>query len=158
MNFYDTINYDAGRGAFAWAVSRPGCTKGSPAGYVNVNGYLVIKLGRQAYQAHRLAWFLVHGAWPAGEIDHINGNRLDNRLCNLRVVNHSQNMQNKREAMANNKSCGLLGVTWNKQHKRWQSKLMVNKKAHHVGYFETPELAHAAYVALKRQLHPACTI
>ena len=77
---------------------------------------------------------------------------------NLRLADRSANMQNKRAAMSNNKSCGLLGVTWNKQHRRWQSKLMANKKRYHVGYFETAEQAHAAYLLAKRRLHPASTI
>lgn len=56
-------------------------------------------------------------------------------------------------AQANNHSCGLRGVTWNKQHRRWQSKLMANKVVYHVGYFRTPEEAHEAYMRLKARLH-----
>lgn len=157
MNFLETISYDSDTGVFTWAVSRRGCAKGTIAGHINKEGYRIVKVGRKAYPAHRLAWFIVHNQLPEF-IDHINGRRDDNRISNLRSVSHSENMQNKREAMVNNRSSGLLGVTWNKQHKRWQSKLMISKKAHHIGYFDTPESAHAAYLYAKRRLHPACTI
>lgn len=153
MNYYDRIHYDQATGAFTWAVSAPGITAGKLAGSVSVHGYRVIRLGRKSVRACRLAWFLSHGEWPVGEIDHINGNRLDDRLKNLRVVDRAGNSQNKGSAQANNRSCGLLGVTWNKQHHRWQAKLMANKVRYHVGYFDTPEAAHAAYMAVKSRLH-----
>lgn len=158
MNYFDRIHYDPVTGQFTWAISARGVVKGKPAGTIDREGYRVVKLGRKPYRAGRLAWFLVHGAWPIGSIDHINGNRADDRLCNLRDVPHELNMQNKRVAMRNNRSCGLLGVTWNKQHHRWQSKLMVNKVFHHVGLFDSAEEAHEAYVLKKRQLQPGCTI
>ena len=158
MNYSDFIHYDKETGVFVWSVSRPGCSAGAVAGHINREGYRVIKIGRKPIRAHRLAWFMVFGAWPSSDLDHKNGIRDDNRISNLREADHCTNMQNKRKAMANNKSSGLLGVTWNKQHKRWQSKLMVNKKSHHVGLFESAEEAHLAYLNKKRQLHAGCTI
>ena len=158
MNYFETIKYDPGTGIFTWAIGRRGCSLGARAGSVTADGYLVIKLGRTPIRAHRLAWRISTGEWPDRAIDHINGDRLDNRIANLRAVDHSINMQNKRSAMVNNKSCGLLGVTWNKQHKRWQSKLVVGRRRYHVGYFSDPHVAHLAYVEAKRKLHPGCTI
>jgi uncharacterized protein YdaU (DUF1376 family) len=158
VNYFDRITYEPDTGLFRWAVSGRGIQKGAIAGSNATDGYKQVRVGFKTYRAHRLAWFLTHHAWPDGEIDHINGDRADNRLCNLRVVARATNMQNQRRAHNDNHSCGLLGVTWNKQHKRWQSKLQVNKKMHHVGYFETAESAHAAYVALKRSLSSTCSI
>lgn len=153
MSRYNRIHYDPVTGNFTWAVSAPGIAAGKPAGSVSVYGYRVIRLAQKQIRACRLAWFLSHGDWPSGEIDHINGNRLDDRLENLRVVDRAGNSQNKGGAQANNRSCGLLGVTWNKQHKRWQAKIMANKVRHHVGYFDNPDVAHAAYMAAKVRLH-----
>lgn len=153
MNYYGRIRYDANTGIFTWAISAPGITAGKRAGAVTADGYRVIKLGRKSLRACRLAWFLSRGEWPSGEIDHINGDRLDDRLENLRVVDRAGNSQNKVGAQINNRSCGLLGATWNKQHRRWQAKIMANKVRYHVGYFETPEEAHAAYMSAKARLH-----
>ena len=136
----------------SWAVAGRGIAKGKPAGSLASDGYWVVKVGRKAHRAHRLAWFLTHGVWPTGEIDHINGDKLDNRLANLRVVDRAGNSQNRRAAMANN-SHGYLGATWNVQHERWQAKLMANKVRHHIGYFDSAEQAHAAYMAAKARLH-----
>ena len=158
MEHYDRIKYDPDTGVFTWSVAGRGIRAGAVAGSKTCEGYWQIKLCFSVYRAHRLAWFLFHGDWPTKDIDHINGDRLDNRIANLREVDHAINMQNKREAMSNNKSCGLLGVSWNKQHKRWQSALMVNKKRRHIGYFDNPEDAHSAYLKEKRLSHPGCTI
>lgn len=151
--YTDRINYDPTTGNFSWRVSAPGISAGKSAGYVSLFGYRVICVNRKAIRAGRLAWFLFYGKWPDGEIDHINNNRLDDRISNLRVVDRSGNSQNRRSAMANNKSCGLLGATWNKQHKRWQAKIVASKIRYHLGYFDTPEDAHAAYMKAKDRLH-----
>jgi hypothetical protein len=152
MNYFDRISYNPASGLFMWVVSAPGIRAGKLAGSVSSHGYLIIKLGRKQYRANRLAWFLTHGEWPGGEVDHIDGDPLNNRLNNLRVVDRAGNSQNRRKAHRDNAS-GLLGATWNKQHKRWQAKLVANKVRHHLGYFDTPEEAHAAYMAAKASLH-----
>ena len=152
VNYYDTIAYDPQSGLFTWAVARRGVVVGGIAGSFTGEGYWQVKLGRKVYRGHRLAWFLTHGDWPDGEIDHINGDRSDNRMANLRVVDRAGNSQNRRRAMSNN-SHGFLGAAWNKQHKRWQAKLMANKVIHHLGYFDSAAAAHAAYMAAKARLH-----
>ena len=96
---------------------------------------------------------MVHGHWPDGEVDHINGDKLDNRLENLRVVDRAGNSQNRRKAHRDHRSCGLQGVTWNKQHKRWQAKIMANKVRYHLGYHDDPTIAHQAYLEAKARLH-----
>ncbi len=152
------ISYNPLTGLFTWSYGRRGVKAGSVAGSLTRDGYLQIKINHRVYSAHRLAMFLANGKWPIGEVDHIDGNRLNNALANLRDVSRSVNSQNQRKAQSDNKSSGLLGVTWNKQHKKWQSKIMVNKVYHHVGLFDCSEVAHAAYIEKKRQLHVGCTI
>lgn len=155
---FKEVRYDPVSGLLYWAYSRRGARIGDVAGSLTSEGYRQVQIKRKVYNAHRLSWAIFYGVWPSGEIDHINGAKDDNRIENLRDVDRCVNAQNKRSAQINNKSCGLLGVTWNKQHKKWQSKIMVNKKMRHVGYFLNPDDAHMAYLEMKRDLHAGCTI
>lgn len=154
MNYLDRISYDPETGAMTWAVAGRGIRKGAPVGSVSCHGYRVATIGRRPYRLHRVAWFLSYGEWPVGEIDHINGDPLDNRLANLRVVSRAENSQNRWRAHADS-GHGYLGATWNRQHKRWQAKIVANKARHHLGYFDSPQAAHVAYMAAKERLHIA---
>lgn len=109
------------------------------------------------YFAHRLAWFYVHGEWPKGHVDHINGNRDDNSAGNLRDVSPTVNAQNLRKARSDNKS-GLLGVCWVERVKRWKAQINVHGAHLTIGFYESKEEAHQAYVQAKRQHHAGCTI
>lgn len=84
---------------------------------INSDGYLMIMINGKAYPAHRLAWLIVYGTMPDGFIDHINRVRTDNRISNLRLVTHSENMQN-RKIQKNNKS-GYRGVSWDAKYGKW---------------------------------------
>ncbi len=76
-------------------------------------------------------------------IDHINGNPLDNRKCNLRVVTHAQNMYNK--GVYKNSKSGTKGVSWSKDHNKWVAKIEINKKSKFLGYFSDLHVAKEAY-------------
>lgn len=102
-------------------------------------GYLRIKVNGKLYLAHRLAWLYVYGSFPKGQIDHINGIRLDNRICNLRDVTKKENLVNKR-IYANSKS-GITGVHWHKQHKKWAVVICKDNKTKHLGLFDNLEQA-----------------
>ncbi len=147
------IAYNPLTGDFTWTVGRPGVRMGTIAGGMTSEGYRQVTISRNSYLAHRLAWFFITGEWPNGEIDHINGIRHDNRASNLRVVDRAENSQNRRRAQANNISCGLLGVSWNHQHRKWRAKITTNKITLHIGYFADPDSAHAAYLKAKKKLH-----
>ena len=103
------FNYDAKTGLLYWAVSTgPRGKIGAQAGYKRKDGYIGIKLNRRLYLAHRLAWFLSYDKWPENEIDHINGDRTDNRLENLRDVPKSLNQRNAKRRWDN--TSGKVGV------------------------------------------------
>ena len=101
--------------------------------------------GKQNTYVHRVIWAMVYGDWPKGQIDHIDGNGLNNRIQNLRDVTHSENQRNKR-LQSRNKS-GHSGVTWYKPTQKWQAFISVDGKQKHLGHFGTVEEAAAARVA-----------
>lgn len=118
---------------------------GEVAGNVNDHGYIRIGIDGRIYLAHRLAWFYCHGEWPLGGLDHANGMPTDNRIANLRLATHSQNLANSR---ARNWA-GLKGAYYNPRykHRMWVSQIKYGGRSHHLGYFETAEAANAAYLA-----------
>jgi len=118
-------------------------------------GYVRIRLCSKTYAAHRLAWLWVYGELPAGEIDHINGIKSDNRISNLRDVSHDINTANLVAPQSNNTS-GYLGVT--RYKKKWRAQISVNGKMRYVGLFATAEEAHQAYLAAKASHHPCAFI
>ncbi|MCY1228219.1 HNH endonuclease [compost metagenome] len=149
------LAYDPETGSFIWATSRPHVVVGRSAGCIGNEGYLKIKYGKKQHLAHRLAWFIIHGQWPNGEIDHINGDKLDNRITNLRDVPGKVNLQNRRRPNKNNKT-EFLGV--GATGKRFYARLRANEVRLYLGSFDTAEAAHEAYVTAKRRLHEGCTI
>lgn len=152
----EILNYDPETGVFTWRKSIGGRSSPSAiAGRICQDGWRDIGINGPKYAAHRLAWIYMTGEWPSLYIDHINGDRLDNRFSNLRVVDNTVNIQNQRKANKRN-SVGLLGVTTYKG--RFIAQIGVNKKQIRLGCFSTPEEAHAAYLDAKRRLHPGCTI
>lgn len=143
--------YDPATGHFTRVEGR----KLGLAGAINNLGYRLIGIVGKKYRAHRLAWLYVHGAWPTGEIDHINGIRDDNRIENLRDVSNRVNQQNRRKALKSG-STGLLGVSPTKRG--FKAAISLNKASRYLGRFDTAEEAHAAYVDAKRELHEGCTL
>lgn len=155
----EVFAYDAETGLFTRKVATSRSTKvGECAGTIALHGYVQIRIDGHLDLAHRLAWFYVHGEWPKGQIDHINGVRNDNRIANLRDVSRSMNLQNQRKATATNKTTGMLGAHLHKPSGLFVASIRAEGQHKHLGYFKTPEAAHIAYVAAKRELHEGCTI
>lgn len=154
----ELFDYDPETGELRWKVARRDSWQGRAAGTLKNNGYRYVKIDRRAYRAHRLVWLHWYGVWPEDQIDHTNGNRQDNRLSNLRSAAQSENQQNQRRASSNNRSTGLLGVSRPSGRSKYQAWIMAQGRNRYLGTFGTPEEAHAAYLAAKRQLHPGCTI
>lgn len=152
------LDYSPETGELRWKspVCR-GIKIGDLAGSIHPSNRLYVTFRGKRYLAHRLAWLLTHGKWPDGVIDHLDGNSLNNRLSNLRDVSRTVNGQNQRSAQSRNKT-GFLGVSWHSRDNRFQASIRFNGKDKHLGYFLTPEEAHAAYLAAKRELHEGCTI
>jgi len=100
-------------------------------------GYSYIRIDGKKYLAHRLAWLYVTGGWPPEgmQIDHINGDGLNNRWQNLRLATKSQNQHNHTRLDRRNKS-GVTGVSWDKRHGQWQAQIAIDHKKIHLGYFD----------------------
>lgn len=139
-------------GVFRWKVRcHQGGRVGGIAGYITPNGYRLIRVNNGQYQAHRLAWVMIHGSAPADQIDHINGRREDNRISNLRPATCSQNQMNCGKRSDN--SSGYKGVSWHKRKKKWSVGIQVERKRIFLGDFTEISDAAAAYAAASRRYH-----
>lgn len=143
-------------GLMTWTMEASRAVAGKRAGSARPGGRRQVKIGRQMYLEHRVAWLLTTGRWPTLFVDHINGDPADNRWCNLREVDHSTNLENQRRARSDNR-LGLLGVRRTKSN-RYDARIWIKGKPRSLGVFDTAEAASAAYIAAKRRLHVGCTI
>lgn len=141
------INYSPETGDFTWQHDCNVVKAGSKAGHMNSWGYLRIHLNGRKYNAHRLAWLLVNGEWPKGQIDHIDGDKLNNRIANLRDVTPSLNQLANNKPRRNNTS-GYVGVAKTRNGK-FRAAIRVNGQTHHLGQFASPEAANDAYMSAR---------
>lgn len=146
------FHYNPETGELTWKVS---LSTRAPVGHIvrskDGAGYYRVGVRGKKYKAHRIAWLMTYGQWPKGQIDHINGIRMDNRLCNLREASNAENQRN-RAAQRNNTS-GFKGVYWDKSRSKWLAKIDVGGERHHLGRYKTPEEAHAAYCKAAEEFH-----
>lgn len=138
------LDYCPDTGVFVWKVDKGYKIKaGKKAGYHTSSGYCSIQIDGQAYQSHRLAFLYMTSIMPSNkeEVDHIDGNRLNNKWCNLRLGSKRQNQQNRDVHRAGH----LVGTCWHKDIRRWIASITINRKNKHLGCFDTQEQAHEAY-------------
>lgn len=121
---------------------------------VGRDGYPFGRIYDQQYRAHRVAWFVHTGSWPKNHIDHINGDRTDNRIVNLRDVTRSENQRNQKLDVDN--TSGTCGVCWHKQRQKWQARIKINGRSIHLGLFDDIDLAIAARLkaSVENGFHP----
>ncbi len=129
------LRYEPNTGFLYWKIRGRGRRQGIPVGGINSYGYVQISIDYERFSGHRLAWLLSTGRWPFAEIDHINHNKKDNRLINLRESTRSENKRNVL-LQANNTS-GLQGVNFNKEKNKWQVRIKIMGVAKHLGWFNT---------------------
>ncbi len=131
------LNYDEQSGLFKWIADGRGKNQkaGNIAGQKSDQGYRIITIGGVRYRAHRLAWLYVYGKWPDFTIDHINHDRFDNKIKNLRDVTQQENCKNV--SMSSKNISGRVGVSFIKSSKRWLSSIKVNGLGIYLGRFDT---------------------
>jgi hypothetical protein len=134
----ELLNYDPDTGLFAWRQRRGGAKEGPVKGCDNGKGYLSLQINRKRYYLHRLAWFYTHGQWPS-ELDHINRDKSDNRIFNLRIVSRRQN--NFNTGLRKDNTSGHKGVCWYPQNRKWCARSFTNGRYIHIGIYETKEAA-----------------
>lgn len=117
---------------------------GNIAGSLDHHGYRTISIDNIVVREHRLIWFMAYGTAPKGSIDHINGNRLDNRIENLREADHIKNAQNQKPHK--DLWSGLKGAYWSIEKKKWYSRIRVEGRNINLGYFTDKISAHNAYL------------
>ena len=147
----EVLNYDPVTGEFIWNVSlsnrqRAGASAGGVSGST---GYHRITVNGSTYLSHRLAWLYVYGEWPEDQLDHINGNRADNRIANLRQATNSANQQNI--AMRSHNSTGFTGV-W-KRFNKYMAEIRHEGKRYKLGSYDSAEDAYESYLMAKETLH-----
>jgi hypothetical protein len=149
----ELLDYDSEVGTLRWKRSRGRAKSGDIAGTSNPDGYLYVKLDKISYPCHRIAWLYVFGSFPKDEIDHINRDKTDFRILNLREATRSENSQNK--PVRRDSTSRLKGVYFDKRNIRtpWQARISKEGKMTHLGYFETAELASEAYLRAAPLIH-----
>lgn len=152
------VTYDPSTGVFRRKITTSSRAKaGDKAGCLSVKGYLEFNVLGRLRRANRLAWLYVHGQWPNGTIDHKDGDRANNAIDNLRDVSNRTNGENRRRPNKNN-STGKLGVRLHKMSGKYEARIRVGGVLLYLGLHVTPDIAHAAYVAAKRELHAGSTL
>ncbi|QIG68214.1 HNH endonuclease protein [Rhizobium phage RHph_Y1_10] len=138
-----SLSYDHKTGGLTWTRTN------LPASSINNKGYGRVKVMKKTLSAHRVAWFLHYGEWPAGGvIDHINGNKTDNRIENLRVVTTQQNGRNRK--LNENSKSGYPGVYWACRQKAWKVYIRREGRNIHLGYFKNKTDAAEARKSAER--------
>ena len=145
------LKYYPDTGDFVWLRNRQKYLVGQEAGSVTDQGYIRICIEQQSYKAHRLAWLYVYGYMPEGPLDHINNVRIDNRICNLRVVTQQNNILNS--SVRRTKKSGLLkGVSYYKKRPdQFVAQIRIGGKQHKLGIFDSEIEAHEAYCQKAKQ-------
>lgn len=152
----ELLDYDPTTGLLTWRIRAGQPMFNARCAGHNVTcrhtqGYLRIGLHYKRYLVHRIVWLLMTGTWPKHQIDHINGNKKDNRWCNLREATYSQNGCNR--GKPRNNTSGLKGVSWHKGQQKWRADISVNGQQQWLGTYTCPAAAHLAYQLATLQLH-----
>ena len=145
------LDYNPATGIFTWLVSRGRAPAGTEAGFTDNKGYRVITVNWRHYFAHRLAWVFSTGENPTLQIDHIDMNKSNNRMSNLREATSAENKYNV--SIPERNTSGIKGVSWDKKSQKWKAQIQVRRIYHHLGFFRSIEDAAEVVKAARSRLH-----
>lgn len=146
------LAYEPETGILRWVKSPNSRIKvSSKAGSKSGFGYVKLKINRKEYFAHRIAWLLHYGHWPSGQIDHIDNDRANNAIANLRVCTASQNQRNQKIRRSN--SSGIKGVYWDANLGKWKVQVRGDGRIQYGGHYTSISDAECAARDLRIRLH-----
>ena len=140
---YKKLSYDPETGIFSYLPSKRSRRLRTEVGTLNTNGYIRVSIDSKLYYAHRLAWLYVHGEYPKDQIDHMDGNRANNKISNLRCATPQVNAQNPKYEYSG----------YSKHGRKWRAKIGIDGKCFYLGSYDTPEEASYAYKCARKQYH-----
>jgi HNH endonuclease len=155
-NLFQVLGYDARNGKLFWKIKTHSyggmIFPGDEAGSVK-DGYIQVKVDGVPYRAHRLVWYMMAGDWlpPKQDIDHINGDRSDNRWRNLRLATRSENNHNHGDKLPHHNKSGYRGVSWRSDTGKWHARIQIDGHVNRLGDYETKPQAIAAREKAERQ-------
>lgn len=149
----ELLDYDKNTGLFTWKIYKGRVTKGYIAGTI-CRGYINIKIDNKLYKAHRLAWLYMYGKLPDMVIDHIDSDKTNNKISNLRDVSIAYNNQNIITCSKYKKLNLPVGVSICNRKKAYVASIHIDGKNKNLGRFHTVQEAHTAYIEAKREYHP----
>ena len=141
------LHYCPDTGLFTRLKTGGGAKRGDIAGGPSSDGYTSISVCGVRYRAARLAYLWMTGSHPSQDVDHVNRNRRDDRWCNLRPASRSQNCANTKARS------GLKGACWVAAKGKWKAQIRVDGIQRHIGYFDSAEAAHQAYMVAAVAVH-----
>jgi hypothetical protein len=155
----ELLQYSTDTGLFQWKTDRHTgrgrgrkiAAAGDLAGSKTWNGYWCIRLDGRCYMAHRLAWFYVNGEWPSTSIDHVDMDRTNNRLVNLRLASNGENLRNR--SLQRNNTSGHKGVTFDVGRGKWLAQISIDRRHIQLGRFDSIDGAVCAYRSAAVKYH-----
>lgn len=147
----EELEYRKGDGEFVWLKTKGRKVAGAVAGWIDDLGYRLIRLDGALHRVHHLVIFMEQGYWPKEDVDHIDGNPLNNRIENLRACSHANNQRNMRRH--HDSQSQFKGVHWDVSIRKWRGRICVDGKSKYLGVFTDQLSAAKAYDAAASALH-----
>ena len=147
----ELLTYNLETGVFTRNLTRCGALAGAVAGSVTRKGYRYIKIDSKGYMMHRLVWLYLYGQFPKEQLDHIDGDKLNNKASNLRDAITSQNCVNQRGRK--NNTSGFKGVILEKSSGKWVAQCNANGEHYYLGMYDTPQEASNVRETFAKENH-----